>query len=76
MKTLSVKLPEALAEALRREARRAQVSQSELVRNVLDQHLAKVPASTLDLVGDLAGCVDSGLGDLSSNREYLTGFGR
>ena len=76
VKTLSVKLPEALAEALRREARRAQVSQSELVRNVLDQHFGKAPASTLDRIGDLAGCVDSGLGDLSSNREYLAGFGR
>ena len=75
MKTLSVKLPEALAVALRREAGRAQISQSELVRSVLDKHLRNASSSTFDRVGDLAGCVDSGLGDLSSNRERLAGFG-
>lgn len=76
MKTLSVKLPEPLAASLRREARRAQVSQSEFVRTVLDQHLANTSSSTLERIGDLAGCVDSGVGDLSSSRKHLAGFGR
>lgn len=76
MKTLSVKLPEPLAAALRREALRAQVSQSEFVRTVLDQHLANTSSSTLERIGDLAGCVDSGVGDLSSSRKHLAGFGR
>ena len=76
MKTLTVKLPEVLAAALRREAERAQVSQSEFVRSVLDLHLHGATQSSFDLLTDLAGCVDSGLGDLSSNREHLVGFGR
>ena len=76
MKTLTVKLPERLAVSLEREAERAQVSKSEMVRNILDRHLAGAPVSAVDLAGDLAGCVDSGVGDLSSNRAHLDGFGR
>ena len=76
MKTLTVKLPERLAASLEREAKRAQVSKSEIVRNILDRHLSGAPLSAVDLAGDLAGCVDSGVGDLSSNRDRLAGFGR
>lgn len=77
MKTLTVKLPERLAVSLEREAERAQVSKSEMVRNILDRHLAGgARVSAVDLAGDLAGCVDSGVGDLSSNRAHLDGFGR
>lgn len=76
MKTLTVKLPERLAASLEREAKRAQVSKSEIVRNILDRHLSGAPLSAVDLAGDLAGCVDSGVGDLSSNRDRLDGFGR
>lgn len=76
MKTLTVKLPERLAVSLEREAERAQVSKSEMVRNILDRHLSGTPVSAVDLAGDLAGCVDSGVGDLSSNRAHLDGFGR
>ena len=77
MKTLTVKLPEHLAASLEREAERAQVSKSEMVRNILNRHLAGgARSSAVDLAGDLAGCVDSGVGDLSSNRAHLDGFGR
>jgi hypothetical protein len=31
--------------------------------------------SALDLAGDLVGCLDSGLGDLSTNPAYMEGFG-
>ncbi|MEB3211910.1 MAG: hypothetical protein VKL39_11175 [Leptolyngbyaceae bacterium] len=31
--------------------------------------------SALDLAGDLVGCLDSGLGDLSTNPSYMEGFG-
>ena len=76
MKTLTVKLPERLAASLERAAKHAQVSKSEIVRDILDRHLAGTPPSAVDLAGDLAGCVDSGLGDLSTNRARLDGFGR
>ena len=76
MKKLTVKLPERLATSLEREAERAQVSKSEMVRDILDRHLSAAAVSAVDLAGDLAGCVDSGVGDLSSNRAHLNGFGR
>ena len=76
MKTLTVKLPEQLAASLERETKRAQVSKSEIVRDILERHLRAAPAYALDLAGDLAGCVDSGIDDLSSNKARLQGFGR
>ena len=76
MRTLTVKLPERLAASLEREAERAQVSKSEIVRDILERHLSGAPVSAFDLAGDLAGCVDSGVGDLASNRGHLNGFGR
>ena len=76
MKTLTVKLPDQLAASLERETRRARVSKSEIVRDILERYLNAVPTSALDLAGDLAGSVDSGIDDLSSNRARLQGFGR
>ena len=76
MKTLTVTLPERLATSLERAAERAQVSKSEMVRVILDRHLSATEVSAVDLAGDLAGCVDSGVGDLSSSRGHLDGFGR
>ena len=76
MKTLTVKLPERLNASLERAANHAQVSKSEIVRDILDQHLSGTPPSAVDLAGDLAGCVDSEIGDLSSRRSRLVGFGR
>ena len=76
MKTLTIKLPERLATSLERAAERAQVSKSEIVRDILDRHLSAAAVSAVDLAGDLAGCVDSGVGDLASNRSHLNGFGR
>ena len=76
MKTLTVKLPEQLAASLERAANQAQVSKSEIVRDILHRHLSGTPVSAVDLAGDLAGCVDSGAEDLSSNRARLDGFGR
>lgn len=76
MKTLTVKLPECLAASLERAAKQAHVSKSEIVREILDRHLSGSPQSAVDLAGDLAGSVDSGIGDLSSNRARLHGFGR
>lgn len=76
MKTLTVKLPERLAASLERAAKQANLSKSAIVRGILDQHLSGTPVSAVDLASDLAGCVDSGVGDLSSTRARLDGFGR
>ncbi len=70
MRTLTVRLPEQLAALLEQESRRSQLSKSEIVRNILDRHL-RAAASALDL----AGCMDSGVDDLSSNKDRLQGFG-
>jgi len=72
-----VKLPESLALRLRQVVERRRVTQSELVREALEIHLAVTsPGSCLELVGDLAGSVRGGPPDLSSQRRHLKGFGR
>jgi metal-responsive CopG/Arc/MetJ family transcriptional regulator len=76
MKTLTTKLPEALLAWLDKEARRVNRSKSAVVREVLQQHQQQQRRSALDLAGDLCGCVESGLGDLSHNKQHLKGFGR
>ncbi|MDE2892505.1 MAG: ribbon-helix-helix domain-containing protein [Chloroflexota bacterium] len=72
MKTLTVRLPEQLAALLEHESRRTHLSKSEIVRSILDRHLKAASDSALDL----AGCVDSTLDDLSTNKDRLQGFGR
>ncbi len=72
MKTLTVRLPEQLAALLEHESRRTHLSKSEIVRSILDRHLKAASDSALDL----AGCVDSRLDDLSTNKDRLQGFGR
>lgn len=77
MKTLSLKLPDALALRLATKAQQGQ-SKSALVRTVLEAALddKSVPrGSCLDLAGDLVGCLQ-GPGDLSVNKKYMEGFGK
>jgi ribbon-helix-helix CopG family protein len=77
LRTISVKLPEGLALRLRQVVGRRGVTQSEVIREALEAHLAAPsPGSCLDLVGDLAGSVRGGPRDLSSSRRHLKGFGR
>ena len=76
MKTLTVRLPEQLAALLDHESRRSHLSKSEIVRSILDRHLSAARALALDVGGDLAGCVESNVDDLSSNKDRLQGFGR
>ena len=79
MKTLSVKLPEALAARLTATARKRGQSKSAVARAILDEYLSQGTAaagvSCLDLVGDLVGCVE-GPGDLSTNPRHMCGYGR
>jgi hypothetical protein len=79
MKTLSVKVPEALDLKLTAVAARRRESKSVLIRAALD-HIVKsneavTPNSCLDLAKDLIGTVE-GPSDLSYNKKHLTRYGR
>ena len=76
MKTLTMKLPDAILAWLENEARRVNRPKSAVVREVLQQHQHQQRRSALDLAGELCGCVESGLHDLSHNKKHLKGFGR
>lgn len=79
MKTLSLKVPEALAEQLERAARARGASKSRLVRRAIREHLDKGvepgAGSFLAAASDLAGAVE-GPADLSTHRKHLAGYGR
>lgn len=77
-KTITLKLPDALAARLQAVVQRRGRTQSELLREALEQHLnghTSVANSCLDLARDLAGSV-SGPADLSSSPRHLRGYGR
>lgn len=76
MKTLTVKLPDGLLAWLESEAKRVNRPKSAVVREVLQQHQQQQRQTALVLAGDLCGCVESRLGDLSHNKKHLKGFGR
>jgi Arc/MetJ-type ribon-helix-helix transcriptional regulator len=81
MKTLTVRLPEALVSEIEGESRRRKLSKSDVVR----ERLARVPkaadrsAAALDAIADLIGSVDGMPRNLSRQKKrYLksTGYGR
>ena len=80
MKSLSLKIPEALAAKLGAVAKRRKTSQAILIREALEAYLANGnrarPLSCYDLAPDLAGCLDGGPGDLATNKAHLEGFGQ
>jgi len=62
---------------LKQTVARRRATQSEVIREALEAHLAGPSAgSYLELVGDLAGSLRGGPADLSSNKSRLRGFGR
>jgi Arc/MetJ-type ribon-helix-helix transcriptional regulator len=80
MKTLTVRLPEALAAQIEAESRSRKVSKSDVVRERLSLAGSRpqVPAS-LEAISDLIGSVDGLPADLSSRKKkYLkaTGYGQ
>ena len=80
MKTLTVRLPDALVSQINAESRRRNISKSDVVRERLAAPAkpAGTPA-TLDAIADLIGSVDGLPSDLSANtKKYLrlTGYGR
>jgi Arc/MetJ-type ribon-helix-helix transcriptional regulator len=77
MKTLSVKLPEPLANWVTNRSRKLGRTQSEVVREVLERERnGKGRTKTCrDLLADLDGFFD-GPKDLSTNPKHLEGFGK
>jgi len=80
MRTISLKIPEALDSKLRVAARKKNTNKSALVREALEAFFASGNGarmvSCLDLAPDLAGSLDSGVGDLSYNKKHLEEFGK
>ena len=75
MKTVTVKLPEALAAWLSRRARALGRPQSDLVRDALQRASEGTSgASCHDLFADVCGVLD-GPQDLATNPKHLSSFG-
>ena len=76
VKTITVKLPEALASWLSRRARELGRSQSELVREAIEHARNGAGVGTChDLLVDSCGVID-GPADLSTNRKHFADFGK
>ncbi len=81
MSTLTIELPEELRERLEAASARRTVPPAQVVLDLI-KTLPETPTgsatelSAYDLMKDDLGCVDSGLGDLSTNPKYLEGYGR
>jgi Arc/MetJ-type ribon-helix-helix transcriptional regulator len=80
MKTLTVRLPEALVAQLESESRRRNISKSDVVRERLTrtERRRRQSTATLDAIADLVGSVDGLPRDLSAQtKKYLksTGYG-
>lgn len=81
MKTLTVRLPEALAAAIEAEAQRRRLSKSDIVRERLERASAVAePGAPAYDIADLIGSVKGGLpADLSARKKHYlraTGYGR
>lgn len=75
VKTITVKLPEALASWLSARARQLGRSQSELVREAIERSRRGTGGQTChDLVADSCGAIE-GPADLSTNRKHFDRFG-
>ena len=79
MKTLSLKLDDALYARVLSVAKQRGATRSDVVRDallaLLEPARGKFVGSALDLAKDLAGCV-TGPADLSTNKAHLRRFGR
>jgi hypothetical protein len=79
MKTLSLKLPDALFSKLTALAQNRGESRSALVRDAIREMIAGhgigAAGSSLDLAGDLVGCIEGPV-DLSVSEDHLHGYGQ
>ena len=78
VRTLSVKLPEALAEWLESESRNSRHTRSEIVRQALEARRSGPVKRARSLADGLLTCGDTfeGPGDLSTNPSYLDDLGK
>ena len=81
MNTLTIKISSTLEQELLRMSSQTHLSKSELVRRALVAYISQRTTGTpfvsaLDQAGDLVGCFSGGPPDLSSNKQYLEGFGK
>ncbi len=80
MRSISLKIPEALDARLTAASKRRRMTRSELARQALELHVGAStevpPGSFADLAADLAGSVDKAPADLSFNHDHLSGYGR
>jgi Arc/MetJ-type ribon-helix-helix transcriptional regulator len=79
MKTLTVRLPEPLAEEIEAESRARRMSKSDVVRERLQRAPAAAVDDPLASIRDLIGSVDCGPPDLSSRKKHYLrawGYGR
>ena len=79
MKTLTVRIPEALAASIEAESRKRRISKSDVVRERLQHAPAQEQADPLASIRDLIGSVEGGPPDLSARKKHYLrkwGFGR
>jgi Arc/MetJ-type ribon-helix-helix transcriptional regulator len=81
MKTLTVRLPEALVAQIDAESRQRRISRSDVVRERLRARPSsgRGPSESLDGILDLIGSVDGLPADLSARKKHFlkaTGYGR
>lgn len=81
MKTLTVRLPEALVAQIEGESRRRKLSKSDVVRERLNAaaHSASRHPASFDAIADLVGAVDGLPADLSGKKKKylrLSGYGK
>lgn len=83
MKTLSLKVPETLDRDLEKLASKRGMNKSSVIREAMGEHVARhkqdeepSPKSFLARAHDLAGCLDDGPEDLSTQAYHLDGYGR
>jgi molecular chaperone GrpE (heat shock protein) len=79
MKSVTIRLPDSLAEDIEAEAQRRKMSKTDIIRERLSRNVesARVPAS-FEAIADLIGSIDGLPTDLSRNKKaYLrAGYGR
>ena len=79
MNTLTLKIPDVIKEKLQTYSKQRGLSKSEIVRDALDDYFGRdelgKQGTFYDLAKDLCGSVE-GASDLSTNKEYLSGYGQ
>ena len=79
MRTITLKLPDHLADRLDQSAADGNTTRSAVVRAALEKSLGEEKAGTgscFDLAGDLVGSIQGLPADLATNPAHMEGFGR